>query len=432
INDDNNVYTLLVGRNGVGKSVLLQKLIQSFVPFREAMYERRFMSSDDLAVTSVFVTRMNFPSKIIASSTSPFDKFPIDRRRTLEGVYEYLGLKGLPSVNLSLGFIGRTFGSLIKALEENDGHLNAILKVFKYLNYAPYMKARMVLDLVPNKIVEIISSSDPTTALLAQMEKRGNSYFKSESGRNTKFSSKQIGDVLMALEFFIATKSKPRIDIVISELGARDGDTWEPISRVFSTLLEAGLLRIRDVTLRKIGMRDEIRINDASSGEQCVLMALLGIASHIQNDSLILIDEPEICLHPEWQEKYIELLMESFSNFKNCHFIIATHSPQVVSNLASRNCYVLDMQKNHTRSASEVNKKSADFQLANVFGVPGYKNEYLSRELISALGILGSGGELSYDKLNLLRNIIALKDSIDPSDPVSRLIELLSAALEEV
>lgn len=426
-----NIFTIVVGKNGVGKSLLLQQIICSFVPLDQRYIERTlFSNADDFSGFSKSLRYSQRPTKIIASSTSPFDKFPLDRKREFEDDYEYLGLKGLPSNNLSLGFIGRTIGSLIKTLDKNGGHLNAILRVFDYLDYVPYLKARMVLDLQPHKIREILHSVDPALSLSDHMTKRGNSLFAFDGPRRQRFTAFQIHEVLNALELFIATKDKPRVDIVINWRGALDGDTNVPINSVFSILLETGLLRIRDVALRKRAVDDEIQISDASSGEQCVLMALLGIASHIQDDALICIDEPEICLHPEWQEKYIELLMESFSSFKGCHFVIATHSPQIVSNLASQNCFVLDMQKGETVSAGEVNRKSADFQLANVFGAPGFKNEYLSREIVSALGVLGVGGELSKERLDVLYDIIELKDVIDIDDPVYKLISLLSDALE--
>lgn len=431
--ENSNVFTLVVGKNGVGKSVLLQQLINFFVPFKKhGTLQGAFRAEEEKPRFMDGVEFSIVPSKIIASSTSPFDKFPIDKEKDFEGKYEYLGLKGLPSDNLSLAFISKTFSSLIKAINDNQGHLNSILRVFDYLGYAPYMKARIVLDLQPNKIREIIHAHDPANALISQMTKKGNNYFAWEGRRRHKARSDRVTNVLGALDYFVSTKAKPRIDIVITEAGALDCDTGDAISSIFSTLLEAGLLNIRDVTLRKNGVDEEIQISDASSGEQCVLMALLGIASKIENDSIVFIDEPEVCLHPEWQEKYIELLMESFSDFNNCHFIIATHSPQIVSNLASDNCFVLDMQKGETVAASEVNRKSADFQLASVFGAPGFKNEYLSREIISALATLGGGRELSTPRLKVLRSIVSMKSAIDETDPVYKLIELLADTLEEL
>ncbi|MBY8186655.1 ATP-binding protein [Vibrio fluvialis] len=37
-------------------------------------------------------------------------------------------------------------------------------------------------------------------------------------------------------------------------------------------------------------------------------LLFLGIISSIDDDALILIDEPEISLHPSWQQKFVEIL----------------------------------------------------------------------------------------------------------------------------
>ncbi|MFA0289575.1 AAA family ATPase, partial [Vibrio sp. 10N.222.45.F7] len=116
---------------------------------------------------------------------------------------------------------------------------------------------------------------------------------------------------------------------------------------------------------------------DASSGEQCLAMMLLGIASQIENNSLICIDEPEISLHPEWQEEFIPLINDLFSLYSGCHFVIATHSPLLVSKLSSDNCFILNLDENMLIDSSKSTSYSSDYQLATLFKSPGFKNEYL-------------------------------------------------------
>lgn len=47
---------------------------------------------------------------------------------------------------------------------------------------------------------------------------------------------------------------------------------------------------------------------------------------------MVLIDEPEISQHPNWQMQIIDMLDKCLSDSK-CHFIIATHSHFLVSDL---------------------------------------------------------------------------------------------------
>ncbi|TOE35513.1 ATP-binding protein, partial [Vibrio parahaemolyticus] len=82
------------------------------------------------------------------------------------------------------------------------------------------------------------------------------------------------------------------------------------------------------------------------------------------DNSIILIDEPEISLHPKWQENFMPLLMSVFSGYQSCQFIIASHSPQIVSNVSKTNCFVTSISKGSIYESSYFYNKSSDFQLA--------------------------------------------------------------------
>lgn len=69
-----------------------------------------------------------------------------------------------------------------------------------------------------------------------------------------------------------------------------------------------------------------------SSGYLQKLKLLLSIAKEAEDDSLFLIDEPEISLHVKWQSELPSLLRMAFSNLQKCVIIVATHSPIIVSN----------------------------------------------------------------------------------------------------
>lgn len=49
-------------------------------------------------------------------------------------------------------------------------------------------------------------------------------------------------------------------------------------------------------------------MKELSSGELSVLLSILKINSEIEENSVVLIDEPEVSLHPAWQKKSFLLL----------------------------------------------------------------------------------------------------------------------------
>lgn len=74
-----------------------------------------------------------------------------------------------------------------------------------------------------------------------------------------------------------------------------------------------------------------INPKDLSSGEQHEVILNYELIFKTENNSIILIDEPEISLHILWQRKYIDNLME-IAKANDLSIIVATHSPDIVYN----------------------------------------------------------------------------------------------------
>lgn len=75
----------------------------------------------------------------------------------------------------------------------------------------------------------------------------------------------------------------------------------------------------------------ELDADSLSSGEQHEIVLLFQLLFRVTQDSLILIDEPELSLHIEWQQQFLADL-EQITSLAKFDVIIATHSPQVISN----------------------------------------------------------------------------------------------------
>ncbi|OPB33815.1 AAA family ATPase [Pseudomonas fluorescens] len=85
-------------------------------------------------------------------------------------------------------------------------------------------------------------------------------------------------------------------------------------------------------------MRDDssriVRFKNLSSGEQCMVLMLVKIMSNVRPGAVVLVDEPEISLHVHWQQM-LPQLFEVISERLGCSFVIATHSPTVVTNIGN-------------------------------------------------------------------------------------------------
>jgi predicted ATP-binding protein involved in virulence len=67
-----------------------------------------------------------------------------------------------------------------------------------------------------------------------------------------------------------------------------------------------------------------------SSGEQHEIVLLYELLFKVKEDSLVLIDEPEISLHVAWQEEFLQDLLE-MTRLSRFDVLLATHSPQIIS-----------------------------------------------------------------------------------------------------
>ncbi|MCB0520731.1 MAG: AAA family ATPase [Lewinellaceae bacterium] len=94
----------------------------------------------------------------------------------------------------------------------------------------------------------------------------------------------------------------------------------------------------------------KLSIKSLSDGEK-MLIALTGdiarrlnianseLNNPLEGHGIVLIDEIEQHLHPDWQRKVVKSLRDTFPNIQ---FILTTHSPQVLSTLKKENVFILD------------------------------------------------------------------------------------------
>lgn len=114
-------------------------------------------------------------------------------------------------------------------------------------------------------------------------------------------------------------------------------------------------------------------IVDEASGGLSAIMEIawqIFLRSRTKDRFTVLIDEPENHLHPSLQREIMPSLLRAFPGVQ---FIVATHSPFVVTSTAESAVYALEIGRNRriiTRELDYANKAaSADETLRNVLGV---------------------------------------------------------------
>lgn len=428
-----HTFSLITGVNAVGKSRLLTSIIQSYLTHgkKYEMYK----------VDSILIDHpIQMPNKIIAITNTLSDKFPIKNSKS--NIYEYFGNKSNGTI------VYDRYAFIKKLILRDDINYHCICHTFYYLGFLPFLKISFrhtlkkntlsPLDLKEifkqnasflekeNFILNIESPSEKELLMLYTLRKI---YYKKKSVKQNELQ--------LVYNIFFGNKYINFKNFSIENYYSYGSSSSSLSHEELSILLENDVVKISDVSLhsytdnhyysREISDENLIDFNSLSSGQQALLNIFLSLSSCIENNSLICIDEPEISLHPEWQTDLIIKLQELFLDYKSCHFIIATHSPQIVSGLSSESGYIIDLESNTTYSKDEYSKKSADFQLAKIFNTPGYNNEYLIRIALTLLSKITNKLDLNQsDRENLEILNTSLKD-LPENDSVSFLIEQINA-----
>lgn len=74
----------------------------------------------------------------------------------------------------------------------------------------------------------------------------------------------------------------------------------------------------------------QLKLDQLSSGEQHLIILAHELIFSIPENTYVLIDEPEISMHLEWQESFANML-EKIGALRNLRFLCATHSPSIVN-----------------------------------------------------------------------------------------------------
>lgn len=160
-------------------------------------------------------------------------------------------------------------------------------------------------------------------------------------------------------------------------------------------LRKRGLISGFDIFLSKGGA--EIALPDASSGELSIIATLLFLYVNSVAREIVLIDEPENSLHPQWQKDYLSMVYDVLYLFEPTMFV-ATHSPIILSGVdgmrAECSAYLVEVG-----GIEKIQEESDGVEgvLWRYFGVVTPRNHYLSERVLECMSFL-ERGMIDYDE----------------------------------
>ena len=177
------------------------------------------------------------------------------------------------------------------------------------------------------------------------------------------------------------------------------------------------------------GQGKSFNIESLSSGEKQLFIRALSLKFLNANNCLILIDEPELSLHPEWQRKIVHVYEQIGENNQ---IIIATHSPHIVGSVQAKSVRILrrgdeGIEAFPCEEDEQTYGRRADDILQFTMNINSLRNEEISNKLRRAGELLDTGDYKSNELQNLIKD---LKNALGSADKDLMRLELAVAIKE--
>lgn len=437
--DKVSLYSVIIGCNGVGKSTLLKEMVDFFVDLHAYInnFKQKISSANKARLKGVkyhidgvccevirigrtFLTKIDnkfLASKklrvptIVACNFGAFDKFPVQKvngsSQTRYDVpyYKYVGAHVNGNMISSSAIAFRLLFALRENMDDRQRqNLSSILDFIGYdhtitLNYSIVLRSKKngsVYDHVLQRVQKDKEYSKLTS------EQRSNKV-------------RELYDFYKNKEFAKQPTCNYDIDIDQNSLAAN-----EDLNYIYK-LKQYDLVQATSVVFYKNGK--QIASEEMSSGEFAMLSMVLSISTAASDShTLILIDEPELSLHPNWQMTIIDNLDRALKN-QACHLLIATHSHMLVSDLPMNRSSVSQWEKDKDGNliANRIGENtygwSAEEVLLKVFKTATDRNRYFGERIAKLLEQMGNDTitkEAVADELDDLQEISQHLSDVDP------------------
>ena len=212
----------------------------------------------------------------------------------------------------------------------------------------------------------------------------------------------------------LALARSGRIKLLTSTEGAVSESASNPALRLG---LITDLLSLTDARVTSRVGGSKFSAFDLSSGEYHMYTSVLGLGFGVTETSVILIDEPENSLHPQWQRTFMDAVYGICrENLMEGHLVVCTHSPLIVAT-APEGGTVVDL----TPEAAAVERvsfgASADELLVSQFGVASSRNRIVVDTVQRAVALIEHSGYNDPALVAMHNELVGIRDALGPDDP---------------
>jgi len=290
---------VLIGPNGVGKSQILHQMVNAWLADGTEEPETGFTSPPNV-------------SRLVVLSYSPFELFPVDMASSNlrdKAAYQYCGFRGRSA--------------------STDANSSSSIRLSRE---------------IPKK--------DAVAALLSCISDDQRYHVIRGWGQKVRTAERVLRSAIdfdkMAFELSSEVRPKQLYsegnlpDAPIVEVqGRREAKRYIVVSE--DSVLKFSHKRLAQNVATKAGVvfLKDGKPQELSSGQRLFTYVVINILGAVKRNSLVLVDEPELFLHPSLEVQLIEMLKQILHSF-NSRAILATHSLVTVREIPADCVHVLE------------------------------------------------------------------------------------------
>lgn len=340
-----NGITVIAGENNTGKSTVgkaLYAIFNSFVDVEKKVDEER-IDSLQRTISTLLQDHMRFlqvDGNVLVSKLIDI-KNGINKEKIIQILADELNLKTSdiennysrlePSINNILRVLSVENNEYLKILvqkifsEEFNQQINNILENTNgQIDLMIKQKVSSVKfddDIVffVDKKIDIFSDAIYLDDPFILDKRPSHGFLENLFNSNGKFyrHKDKLGDLL-----YKQVESNNLVDKIVTEERLK-----KIIDKVHDACKGKTFLKNNGFMYQQDNMKTAFKVANLSTGlKTFVILQTLLLSGAIKDGSLIILDEPEIHLHPEWQLLFAELIVMLQKEF-NLHILLNTHSP---------------------------------------------------------------------------------------------------------
>lgn len=474
--------SLIIGQNGTGKSKVLVSVVDIILylkRYSENHYsnwnenygfeidffngnrinsfkktEGSLLLNEENAKEKLAEIQSILPKKILALAYTFNDNFLFPDKKNKSSIYEYYGIRTVSNAIFTKKPTEVVFKNLQQIIDEQKE--NILDPVFISLGFkkkvqVTYLKNSTLNKLLKSskfkKILNQITTKRHFKDLSSDLCIQFSNLVKELTGLDKKERNKRFADdaIFRVLNNPDSIK-KHLFDFALS-LNKNDNQlkldfsySWDEKENSENTLFKKHknlyefLNQLDLISFDRFSVfRDHFfDFGQASSGEFHFLHVYSALANSIEENSIVLIDEPEISLHPNWQQSWYDLLRPIINNSKSSHLIVSSHSHLIVSDLPPKTSSINTLRRVQNLIEVELMTKKNPFAwsseqvLLDVFEMATDRNFYLAERMQKIVEELTKSNP-NLEKVNILRDELKLinRENLDPNDPLNEVLKYL-------